>query len=185
MWEPWKGRDYEVARLLLLGESAYSWVQDGKEVHPSPRHSILTVEEAVTDFPTTPFAIMLTRGVAGKANPTRQDREAGWARVAFTNYVPGTVGGAARIRPSLELWAQAKAEFPDLLRKLRPKNVIVLGKTMWEMMPDTQLWLLPMFKAIRLTMTVWPYVGPSRIRRLVFPGDGLRRWSIICVSGIE
>lgn len=141
MWDPWKGRDYEVARLLLLGESAYSWMQDGKEVHPTPWHSILTVEEAVTDFPTTPFAIMLTRGVTGKANPTRQDREAGWARVAFTNYVPGTVGGAARIRPSLELWAQAKAEFPDLLRKLRPKNVIVLGKTMWEMMPDTQLWL--------------------------------------------
>lgn len=141
MWEPWIGSNYDATRLLLLGESAYSWKQDGEEVDPSSRHSILTVEEAISDFPTTPFAIMLTRAVTGKANPNHEEREAGWARVAFTNYVPGTVGSGARVRPSPALWAQAKAEFPGLLRQLRPRNVIVLGKTMWAMMPDTQVWL--------------------------------------------
>jgi len=141
MWEPWKGSDYESTRLLLLGESAYSWIQDGREVHPSPRHSILTVEEAITDFPTTPFAIKLTRGVTGKENPSREDREVGWSRVAFTNYVPRAVGGAARVRPSPELWVEAQAEFHNLLKTLQPKNVIVLGKEMWAMMPDTQVWL--------------------------------------------
>jgi hypothetical protein len=141
MWEPWIGRDYEAVRLLLLGESAYSWMQDGKEIHPSPRHSILTVDEAITDFPTTPFAIMLTRGVTRKANPSHEEREEGWARVAFTNYVAGTVGRRPRVRPSPAQWAQAKLEFPDLLRRLRPRNVIVLGKAMWSMMPDAQVLL--------------------------------------------
>ena len=30
MFKPWKGPQYETTRLLLLGESAYSWKEDGR-----------------------------------------------------------------------------------------------------------------------------------------------------------
>jgi hypothetical protein len=38
-------------------------------------------------------------------------------------------------------WEQARLEFPELLKRLKPKNVVVLGKDMWSKMPDTDVWL--------------------------------------------
>jgi hypothetical protein len=35
MFEPWKGSKYENTRLLILGESAYSWWEADELQHPS------------------------------------------------------------------------------------------------------------------------------------------------------
>jgi hypothetical protein len=39
------------------------------------------------------------------------------------------------------MWRTAEAAFPALLNDLRPKNIVVLGKTMWGEMPPTDLYL--------------------------------------------
>jgi hypothetical protein len=149
MFEPWTGPNYERSRLLLLGESAHSW-GDGSE-HPSPRHSIELVEETIPDFAkATGFMRTLTRGIAGEETPDRAARAAAWNRVAFTNYVSGTVGDAARVRPASEMWQTAYEEFPALLDLLQPRTIIVLGLDMWERMPPTSLHLTKDVQGYRL-----------------------------------
>ena len=39
------------------------------------------------------------------------------------------------------MWQDAKQEFPALLESLKPRNIIVLGKEMWSLMPETSVWL--------------------------------------------
>jgi len=70
MSEPWKGRHYEQHQLLLLGESAYSWMEDGEVTHPSPRHAVELVEEAIGEFPTNPFMTKLSRALAAEEWPS-------------------------------------------------------------------------------------------------------------------
>lgn len=151
MFEPWIGRDYKRSRLLLLGESAHSWMAGGELVHPSPRHSIELVDETIADFSNaTAFMKSLTRGVAGEESPNKAACEAAWNRVAFTNYVPVTVGDAGRVRPTDEMWETAREEFPALLDRLKPRTVIVLGLEMWGKMPDARIFITNDVQGYRL-----------------------------------
>jgi uracil-DNA glycosylase len=136
MAEGWEGDRYETDRLLLLGESAYSWFEGEEEVHPTPQHARELVREALAGQQ-GPFMKKLTRGIAGCFDPTPEQVAAAWRRVAFINYVGGTVGFGARVRPSEDQWHAAATAFPELMERLRPRNVIVLGRTMWSRMPDT------------------------------------------------
>lgn len=36
--KPYKGSQFASTRLLLLGESTYSWTEKGETVHPSAHH---------------------------------------------------------------------------------------------------------------------------------------------------
>ena len=145
----WIGNDYETNRLLLLGESAYSWLQGEEEVHPTPQHAQMLVNLALRGERGR-FMNMLTRGIAGCINPTDDQTAIAWSRVAFGNYVDGTVGSGARVRPSEDQWHAAAKAFPALLEELRPRNVIVLGKTMWSRMPDTFILLTDDAQGYRL-----------------------------------
>jgi len=140
MWTPWIGCDYDSHRLLLLGESCYSWDgEDGVVVHPQPNHPEVIVREALGD-PTGSgrFTNMLTRSLCQKEWPSSEQAKSAWSKVAFTNYVPVAVGFGPRVRPSEESWKQADDEWQDVLAKLQPRNVIVLGLSMWGYMPETQ-----------------------------------------------
>jgi hypothetical protein len=134
MFEPWRGANYESTRLLLLGESAYSWEEDAHIIDPSPHHPVEIVRHIVDDFDYGGLGFMrtLTRGLANEEWPSKERCELVWNKVAFTNYVPGTVGHKARVRPSPDKWKQAKLEFPDLLEQLKPLRLIVLGLEMWD-----------------------------------------------------
>jgi len=149
-WEPWQGEDYRDNRLLLLGESAYSWDDPVRgRVDPSPTHSVEMIEEAVGGK-LHRFTGMLTRALAGCCEPTGEQITAAWAKAAFTNYVPGTVGLGREARPKKEHWNKAREAFPQLLAELAPQTIIVLGKTMWSMMPDTQFYVTDLVQAYKL-----------------------------------
>lgn len=138
----WEGGDYKSHRLLLLGESAYSWVEDSEVIHPSPRHAAELVEGALGAFPCRlPFVDKLSRAITGYETPDRAMIEFAWAKVAFTNYIAESVGHGARVRPGAEMWKRAEARFKQLLHRLEPANIIVLGKTLWSEMPDPQIHL--------------------------------------------
>jgi hypothetical protein len=149
--EIWRGNNYVETRLLLLGESAYSWIEGGEIIHPSERHAVELVEEVIERFPSNRFMNSLSRALASEECPAKECLERVWARVAFTNYVSGTVGIGARIEPSAEMWQAARATFPDLLNALRPKNIIVLGKRMWDEMPLTDIWLTDDVQAYKIS----------------------------------
>jgi hypothetical protein len=151
MVEVWHGKAYdEHHQLLLLGESAYSWLEDGDVVHPSTRHAVELVEEIIANFPTNPFMTKLTRALAGTEWPTKEQIEATWSAAAFANYIDGTVGLGPRLRPTAEMWERAKLAFPQLLNGLKPKNIVVLGKIMWDLMPEADVWLTDDVQGYRL-----------------------------------
>lgn len=178
MSEPWVGSAYGDKRLLLLGESTYSWLdQNGTVREPSVRHAIELVEDVIDNFPTNYFMNCVSRAITGADAPDQAQLGEAWSRVAFTNYVAETVGMGSRLRPTLEMWQDARQRFPNLLNRLNPANIIVLGKTMWSMMPNTDIWLTDDVQAYRREdggMTVcWainhPTAGTSwkRLRQVI------------------
>ena len=142
----WIGKHYNETKLLLLGRSAYSWQdENGQWRHPTLNHPTETVREVLDDFARAngmPFMKMLSRGLAGEKEPSKKLLHRVWHRVAFTNYVGGTVGEAPRNRPTRDMWNASKRTFhPDILNKLRPQRIIVLGKEMWSKMPDADRYI--------------------------------------------
>ncbi len=147
-FKPWVGKNYHETGLLLLGESAYSWLDENDKLrNPSPDLPTEMVKEVLDDFENAndmPFIKMLSKGLAGEKEPSKERLCHVWNRVAFTNYVGGTVGEAPRERPTTAMWNAAKDAFrPDILNKLtpRPKQIIVIGKTLWGKMPDTDVYM--------------------------------------------
>lgn len=143
---PWVGEYYDKIKLLLLGESAYSWQDENDQWrHPTPNHPMEMVKEVLDDFENANdmrFMKTLSRGLAGEEKPSKERLHYAWQRVAFTNYVGGTVGEGPRERPTSAMWKAAEAAFDsDILNKLRPQRIIVLGKTMWSKMPDTDVYM--------------------------------------------
>ncbi len=151
MSQTWIGEHYGQTRLLLQGESTYSWMENEDIIHPSPRHSIELVEEVIKEFPSNPFMTKLTRALASKEAPNEDERAQSWSEAAFTNYVQTTVGIGSRIRPTSEMWLDAANSFPNLLESLKPRNIIVLGKDMWRNMPQTSIWLTDDVQGYRLS----------------------------------
>jgi hypothetical protein len=140
MWEPYLGMNFEDRRLLLLGESCFSWIDEvtGELRHPQPGHPGLTISWAIQGIPRTdhPMCQMMTRGLCGEYAPSLETRRAAWATAAFTNYVPVTVGDKPRVRPKKAHWNQAADEWHELLAKTGPRNVVVIGKQLWDRLPE-------------------------------------------------
>ena len=144
-FKPWVGKNYRDTGLLLLGESAYSWRENNKLQHPTLDLPTKSVEEVLNNFEKAndmPFIKKLSRGLAGEREPSKELLYNVWHLVAFTNYVGGTVGDAPRKRPTSDMWKAAKRAFhPDILNKLEPQRIIVLGKDMWSQMPETDVYM--------------------------------------------
>ncbi|HLW71942.1 MAG TPA: hypothetical protein VKS22_15110 [Candidatus Binataceae bacterium] len=136
MFEPWKGNHYCATRLLLLGESCYSWEKNGQHKDPTQNHSIDIIEGVIYNFAGgSHFSKCLSRALCAEHDPSPKRLEYCWDRVAFTNYVPIALSGV-NDRPKPEMWQQAKQEFSQVLNLLEPKRIIVFGRTMWANMPD-------------------------------------------------
>lgn len=142
-WIPWKGRDYDKTRLLLLGESAGSWRnKDGIWQNPSLDLPSELVEEVIEGLGgNSRFANCLSWGLAGEEWPSKEQQRRVWDRVAFTDFVNGTIGRGPGTRPTSKMWEAAKRAFPKLLAELKPQRVIVIGKTMWGWMPRTHVYV--------------------------------------------
>jgi hypothetical protein len=155
MFKPWKGCRYDDTRLLLLGESAYSWKEHGGLKHPPIDHCCKLVQWVVDDFrgcaSNGRFMATLSRALTNEVSPPRKTLRFVWNRVAFTNYVPGTVGCGPRIRPNNDAWKKAADALPKLLDQLQPRCVIVLGKGMWDRMPETHIWFTNEVQGYRLS----------------------------------
>lgn len=171
MSEPWVGPRYDATRLLILGESAYSWWDDetGDVVHPPDQHCSDLVRRVLEDFDdcmrNLRFMVLLSRGLTGEHHPSEETLRFAWERVAFTNYITTTVGVGARLRPSDAQWNDAKSAFPELLDRLLPLRVVVLGKSMWGKMPGADFYFTDDVQGYRLAdgsrATCWAVNHPA------------------------
>jgi hypothetical protein len=151
MGEPWKGKHYDLTHMLILGESAYSWDEDGEIQHPDENHAIGSVEWTIENFDQSARTMrMISRALAGEEWPSAERLKFVWNRVAFTNFVDGTVGEGARKRPTAAMWADAQLKFLPLLEHIRPRRVIVLGQDLWSNMPETDLYITDAVQGYRL-----------------------------------
>ena len=139
MFNPWIGSRYEKQKTLLLLESVYDWIKDGITYSPEPNHPSQIVEDAFTNPLQGSYTmITMNRAICGRADPTPEQAADRWHNFALAEYIPVSVGSGSAARPSPAHWRQAEQEWPALLGLLRPRTVIVLGRTMWSWMPKTQ-----------------------------------------------
>ena len=110
---PWVGEHYHYneTKLLLLGKRG-----DPTEM----------VKKVLDDFEgAKSFMKRLSRGLAGEEEPSKERLRHVWHRVAFTNYV-----------------GETKSDFcSNILNKLRPLRIIVLGKDIWFRMPKEHVYM--------------------------------------------
>lgn len=134
-FDPWVGDNYWRGfeggpRLLILGESHY----DGDDSDKSFTQR-LTREYAEGQlchrFWTTTMQV-----VAGR-DKAEIDRMRFWQSIAFYNFIHEIVGSGPRMRPSAEAWRSARQPFEAVLDALRPQAMLVLGKVLWDYLPNS------------------------------------------------
>ncbi len=144
------GSRYKESHLLILGESAYSWIdKQGVVQHPSQDHCEKLIEWTIGSWETgeinSSFIKRLTLALVNLNSPvridmpTREQISDAWAMCAFKNYIEGSVGEGAHTRPSPKQWLDAKERWLPLLEQLKPERVLVVGRELWAHMPDTQM----------------------------------------------
>lgn len=128
-FEPWIGSKYETigidgVRVLAIGESHY-----GDEAGATSRFTSEVVNDCVY-LGRHPFFTKVAKLILGmQAGQYLTDvalRDA-WERIAFYNYVQHMLP-AARIRPTESMWQEAEQALPNVLARLQPEVVIVMGK---------------------------------------------------------
>jgi len=141
-FEPYVGERYNNSgygiRLLVVGESHYD-----DDSSAGSDFTSYVVEQNAFEAGTS-FFTKLTKLLKGSdAALTDEDRVEAWKHVAFYNYVQEIVGDAARISPTKEMWRAAREPFEEVVNRLRPDVILVLGVNLWNQMynlpPESQV----------------------------------------------
>ncbi|MCY4613193.1 MAG: hypothetical protein OXB94_06195 [Nitrospira sp.] len=122
-FRPWVGEHYDETKLLLLGAW---WDENNQRRNPSLDLPKKMVKEVLNDFASSNrFMKMLSRGLVGEEEPSKELLRRVWHRVAFTYYV-----------------GETKSDFcSNILNKLRPWRIIVIGRTLWSKMPNADVYM--------------------------------------------
>lgn len=125
---PFKGASYDGGfkhqlRLLLLGDSFNrdTWSATAPQE---------VVEENI-EHGNYRFFNDLQRIVTGVEPASAADRQAFWAKVAFTNLVQESVEMPTTV-PSKEQWAGAWAAFPEIIHCTMPDVIFIFSKRAWD-----------------------------------------------------
>lgn len=131
---PWIGIHYEKPTLfryktLILGESNYTTPENfGPDlVNGCVRNDI------GDDIPREPkfarFSTKIRHVIFG--SDTKIDREEFWNNVAFYNFVQDRVSDKSKVSPTDQMWLDSVEPFAEVIVKLMPERILVLGKGNW------------------------------------------------------
>jgi uracil-DNA glycosylase len=141
-FQPFRGDRYQKTRLLVLGQSAYSWPDDeGKIEVPKRSHPTTSVRYSIENFEdTAAYFRHMARAPCGSETPTREQRKQAWHDYAYAIFIQGTVGKGAVGKHTARQLDEAGPIFLALIEDIRPAKVIVTGKDLWKnMMPKTSV----------------------------------------------
>ena len=132
---PWIGPRYQDGgfdglRVLILGESHYSWNLEAARVRYATR---IVVHGDLSGTDRHRFhdrVVRVMRGSRGRI--PHEDAVRFWNGVAFYNYVQEFVGDHPRNRPSPAQWEHAATVLPSVLKALRPHFVLACGRQLYE-----------------------------------------------------
>lgn len=132
---PWVGPRYQDGgfdglRVLILGESHYSWGLEASRVRHATR---IVVQGELSGTDRHRFHDRVVRVMRGsKGRIPHEDGVGFWNGVAFYNYVQEFVGEHPRDRPTTAQWEHAATVLPTVLAALRPHFVLACGRGLYE-----------------------------------------------------
>ena len=134
---PWIGDNYWSGhrfgkRVLVLGEAHYTW-DEGMPPLPS-NLTIQCIEEQISGEGTYAFWTKIAIAFLNE-HPSVEDKKEFWHSVSFYNYIQESVGLGPRVRPTEEMWENAREPFDEVLSKLCPQFIAVLGYELWDALP--------------------------------------------------
>lgn len=132
---PWRGDDYENPTIfpyktLILGESNYTT--------PDKFKSDLVISCVLDDIGDSSdrdtqgfckFATKIRRVIFGI--DTKIEPKEFWRNAAFYNFIQDRVGGESKVRPTNQMWIDSVGPFVEVVAKLKPERILVLGKGNW------------------------------------------------------
>lgn len=133
-FEPWvgkefKGRSPNSPGIMILGESHY-----GQPVEMKSTFTVNLMNHVVQGsrraFWTKAAGVFLGR------RPNDSEYRSFWNSVMFYNYIQEFVGDKARMRPMPTMWKRAAPALNEVLHLHQPHFVLVLGKALWENLPQ-------------------------------------------------
>lgn len=136
VFKPWIGSNYTTnkfgSRILVLGESHYGSPEDEYEDYTIDVVKMWGQENRLAFF-TKIAKTLLNYDSSDYLN--EHERYALWENVSFYNYVQAIVGEGARIRPSGEMWKKSEIALQEVIERLDPQIIIVLGKELADNLP--------------------------------------------------
>lgn len=134
-FQPWVGKHYGSRfgkRVLILGEAHYQW-DKGTDQYPE------LTQEAIRAQMSGEYTYAFWTRVAGAFighKPDLEEKGEFWQSVAFYNYVQEFVGFGPKLAPTPEMWSRSVPGFVELLDRLSPQAIIVMGYRLWNHVPD-------------------------------------------------
>lgn len=156
---PWIGEYYEAGfngtKILVIGDSHYgkapgeerNFTRDVLQMH-------LSGEQRIS------FFTNIARAITGEPNDIL-DQDAFWKSLSFYNYVQEAVE-EARVRPSTKQGIEAQKAFEEIINRLQPDKILMLGNFVWDMTPSNGHEGKPIqVKDSDKTMATWYYPTKS------------------------
>jgi hypothetical protein len=136
-FEPWVGSKYFEEnqfgiRILVLGESHYGSDSVCYQTFTTEIVRQFAQKERLSFFTKVSKILLNLDEKTWIDNKTRGEI---WEHISFYNYIPTFVGDGSRISPTADLWASAKQPFLDVVQKLSPDVILVLGKNLSSHIP--------------------------------------------------
>ncbi len=128
---------FEGVRVLLVGESHYeeASLHDADASSDCTRNVVLewgVHPPARKTFFANTYAMLTGRPWSLGASGL----ERFWNSVFFCYYVQTLLPGGQRHRPTRQMWEAAQPVFRDVIERIRPEAVVVLGEDLWQNLPD-------------------------------------------------
>lgn len=154
-FQPWVGSGYcdSIHRLLLVGEGHY--LSQSELVYDTPTLTKEIIGRVRDGTQVLPFYTRTASTVLDVNYLGSNERTEFWDTVAFYNYIPKVAASRARERPSAEMWASAPGPFCAVLTALRPRCVLVLGKSLWNAIRFIDGWSSRASEQADLAIRIW------------------------------
>ncbi len=174
MFFPWIGKKYKKGgifgkKILILGEAHYCETPDNcGACRPGERNDCnamtkKVIENQISDTGKK-HAIFtkLAKLFLDKDSLSEADKNDFWNSVSYYNYVQTSVSDKARVAPNSEMWSISEMPFNEVMKKLEPDFLLILGFRLWENMAGQEGVDWPVGPVICNDHKTWYYKGKRK-----------------------
>ncbi len=179
---PWLGDAYQRASREIKGRDDGHWHVMGESHYGQPEEQNSAFTRNVIRQLAIPGYGFFDRllSIVAREPAADLDREAGWSRLAYSNFVQELLPDTDR-RPTASHWAAGREAFFGQLAITRPPQLLIVGRQQWDNLPteggaplpalvaadgstveDAWLYAYRVGNETAFTVAVWVYHPSSR-----------------------